>query len=68
MEIDSLLVEVLGVQWGPKTAKELNYTMTIVFDAEVVVKCINSKVHVAAIDHIVQDCRENYFKLFKFPM
>jgi hypothetical protein len=44
MEIDSLLVEVLGVQWGPKTAKELNYTMTIVFDAEVVVKCINSKV------------------------
>jgi hypothetical protein len=28
------------------------------FDAEVVVKCINSKVYVATIDRIVQDCRE----------
>ncbi|MCH79497.1 isoflavone-7-O-methyltransferase [Trifolium medium] len=58
IEIDPLLAEVLGIRWGLQTAKDLNWpTVTIVSDAEVVVKCINSKAHVAAIDHIVQDCR-----------
>jgi ribonuclease HI len=59
IEIDPLLAEVLGIRWGLQTAKDLNWqTVTIMSDAEVVVKCINSKVYVAAIDHIVQDCRE----------
>ncbi|CAJ2657733.1 unnamed protein product [Trifolium pratense] len=51
--------EVLGIRWGLQTAKNANWqTVTIVSDAEVVVKCINSKAHVAAIDHIVQDCKD----------
>jgi ribonuclease HI len=59
IEIDHLLAEVLGIRWGLQTAKDLNWQIvTIMSDAEVVVKCINSKVYVAAIDDIVQDCRE----------
>jgi hypothetical protein len=59
IEIDPLIAEVLGILRGLQTAKNSNWqTVTIMSDAEVVVKCINSKVYVAAIYHIVQDCRE----------
>jgi len=60
MDADPIMAETLGIHCGIQTDKNFHWPDVIILsDAEVVVNCINSRAHVAAIDRIIQDCREN---------